>query len=1218
MTGDVNDERKAVRRFFDQYNRTTARPNFGVQFTVIDWENYSTTGVGRPQELITAQTLDKYRGSLALVIGLMGQRFGTPTGVHESGTEEEFRWAMQNFMQNSFPEIKWFFRRIESFSTDPDEIIAAAEQWKKVQAFKASFHEQSGQEGDFPLLYYKEFTDVQNFRDVLQEDLEIWLNAAERPWTQAAPATESIPSVTTSQPSTQYYQNVIGDFQWLDIAGIDNDRSFRIPLSEMYVRLRVMLDEDSEDTENDHDGSAIDIQTALARYKNLVIVGDPGSGKSTFLRFIALMIARSVREHDLDLAQERLNLEPPLPIPIFVSLWDLADFARQKSKAKVQLTVLVEFMAERFSAMGNEISQEQLTIWLEEGLCALLFDGLDEVPTDGGRALVSRLVESCVETYPKNRYVITSRVRAYTGDTILQGDFVRCDIQPFNPDDRAEFLRNWTALLFKTPPEEVDTPGSDSAREFSNLIEAVEHNERIRTLAVNPLLLTVVAIVHWNRKRLPEQRVDLYDECVDVLLGQKKEAERIRFSHSPEMPDEKQEDAKQYDRSWVRKRFAEIALQIMLGENEEISKQLVIQLLAPRFLDRGAKDNEQAEYEAERFLDQQELRSGLLVSRRASRYRFVHLTFQEYLAAWSMATQATDDVFNQIKPHLREQKWFESLVLLGGDWARRSDDVLDKYIRFLLEHQGSSITKRAPVIALCANIISDVSNIAQVEPETRNRYEYALQDTLNAFDRRSGIGAKTQLEILEALAHLGNAVKSQLMSATRSAHNSVRSRSVELITPHLPDDDLFSLIYLLHDKSNATIRTYLACLASRDAVRTIQLLQTEPAPVSKLGDAISRMADKLITGQDKWDDQLWKIVSDCAEHHYDPSVCTRSLKSLVQYRGSEESTWLLTTRLADNSLEYNIRWLSLNLLVTHRRSKESTWSLLTRLARTDSDPRICQRAFELLAEHREADESTLVLATRFATDYSDLKIGKQAFELLAEHQEADSSTLALATRFAKDDSDLRVCRQAFKILAKHRGSEALTLALATRFAQNDSDWSVRHRCVDLLVEHQGAAKPTWLLVVRLAINDSDLRVRRQALNLLAKHRGTEQSIWTLFGQLIEEGSGNVESWEVLEFLVTCPDLPEPVWSLVVELVEREPDPSIRRWASELIAKHRLIEESTWTLLRRLVINDPDKSVRWFLLTLLAKHRGAEESTWSLITNLLDNDQTLMYVSAQVS
>lgn len=52
--------------------------------------------MGRPQELITRQTLEKYRESLALVVGIMGQRFGSPTGMAESGTEEEFNWAMES------------------------------------------------------------------------------------------------------------------------------------------------------------------------------------------------------------------------------------------------------------------------------------------------------------------------------------------------------------------------------------------------------------------------------------------------------------------------------------------------------------------------------------------------------------------------------------------------------------------------------------------------------------------------------------------------------------------------------------------------------------------------------------------------------------------------------------------------------------------------------------------------------------------------------------------------------------------------------------------------------------------------------------------------------------------------------------------------------------------------------------------------------------------
>ena len=117
--GDVNDERQMVRQFFEHYNRHTAQL-WGVRFEVVDWENYATIGVGRPQELITAQTLERFQDSLALVIGIMGQRFGSPTGKAESGTEEEFNWALESHQQSGFPEIKWFFRRIDRFVAPPD------------------------------------------------------------------------------------------------------------------------------------------------------------------------------------------------------------------------------------------------------------------------------------------------------------------------------------------------------------------------------------------------------------------------------------------------------------------------------------------------------------------------------------------------------------------------------------------------------------------------------------------------------------------------------------------------------------------------------------------------------------------------------------------------------------------------------------------------------------------------------------------------------------------------------------------------------------------------------------------------------------------------------------------------------------------------------------------------------------------------------------------
>lgn len=176
--GDVAVERQAVRKFFEDYNRHTAHL-WNTRFQVVDWENYSTIGIGRPQELITQQTLDKFRDSLALVVGIMAQRFGSATGEAESGTEEEFNWATQTHASNNgWPEIKWFFRKVDKLElpVDPDEAAKALEQWRKVLAFR-----QRMQDLNNPV-FYTEYLGATGFADILARDLNLWLADASRPW----------------------------------------------------------------------------------------------------------------------------------------------------------------------------------------------------------------------------------------------------------------------------------------------------------------------------------------------------------------------------------------------------------------------------------------------------------------------------------------------------------------------------------------------------------------------------------------------------------------------------------------------------------------------------------------------------------------------------------------------------------------------------------------------------------------------------------------------------------------------------------------------------------------------------------------------------------------------------------------------------------------------------------------------------------------------------
>ena len=134
---------------------------------------------------------------------------------------------------------------------------------------------------------------------------------------------------------------------------------------------------------------------------------------------------------------------------------------------------------------------------------------------------------------------------------------------------------------------QTDPGGSAAAAELSALTEAIETSS-IRSLATNPLLLTVIAIVHWNRKRLPEQRVELYDECIDVLLGQRKQAEQQRTSRDTRYLDEEYSEKRHEQQIWIRKRFAEIAFAILSRSDEEIDRAAVMTLLEHYFQNASA------------------------------------------------------------------------------------------------------------------------------------------------------------------------------------------------------------------------------------------------------------------------------------------------------------------------------------------------------------------------------------------------------------------------------------------------------------------------------------------------------------------------------------------------------------------------------------------------------------------------------------------------------
>ena len=128
---DVEEERKRVPAVVAEVNRMLG-DRLGFHLDVLDWKTDVVGDMGRPQEVINRQV----RG-YDILVGIMWKRFGTPTGVAVSGTEEEFNIAYENWKVYGRPRILFYFSKA-SYRLKSDEELS---QLSKVLSFKKKLWE---------------------------------------------------------------------------------------------------------------------------------------------------------------------------------------------------------------------------------------------------------------------------------------------------------------------------------------------------------------------------------------------------------------------------------------------------------------------------------------------------------------------------------------------------------------------------------------------------------------------------------------------------------------------------------------------------------------------------------------------------------------------------------------------------------------------------------------------------------------------------------------------------------------------------------------------------------------------------------------------------------------------------------------------------------------------------------------------------------------------
>lgn len=351
---------------------------------------------------------------------------------------------------------------------------------------------------------------------------------------------------------------------------------------------------------------------AANRYSKLVVLGKPGAGKTTFLKYLAMKCLDGQFQADR--------------VPVFITLRDFAEVSHKHE--------LLEFITNQYG--------EELKSIIQYGKALILLDGLDEIHTqDAGR--VVNQVRQLSMSFSDNQFIITCRSAAIN---YIFEHFVEVEIADFDFAQVNTFVMKW-----------FNYKDSSKAQLF---IQELNKIFIIKELATNPLLLTLLCLVFEESAKFPRNRSDLYEEAVDILLKQwdsKRNIERDQIYRKLSL--KRKEDLLSY-----------IAWKTFERGEYFFKRRDVEQYITEYLSNLGDSESHEntLELDSRAVLRSIEAQHNLLIERARDIYSFSHLAFHEYFAAKSIVSsiishKSDHEALKAFVNHASEPCWGEVFIL---------------------------------------------------------------------------------------------------------------------------------------------------------------------------------------------------------------------------------------------------------------------------------------------------------------------------------------------------------------------------------------------------------------------------------------------------------------------------------------------------------------------------------------------------------------------------